>query len=280
MLDLHSTEIVRLADRHTFAVQAWLSSRAPSAMSFDGHDIKVRSTGLGVPLLNLALGANFVDVNDKDIQSEIEAVKAFFAARRVPWYWWISPFSLPADIGSRLEANGATYDPPDLPAMVAPLPPHKTPVNPDLRVWQAGTRADLEAASYIRRTAFKFPKDAGINYFEDMAKDWLCGNPAHLYLASVNDGPPAAIGAWIVAEGVPGVYVMATLPKWRQRGLGRAILQHLLADAAADGHQMIVLTASNMGEPLYRQFGFEHMFGYSFYLPKYVIKDAKTYSND
>jgi GNAT superfamily N-acetyltransferase len=280
MLDLRSTETALIADRHTFAVQGWLSSRTPSAVSFDGHGIKVRSTGLGVPLLNLALGANFININDADIQSEIEAVKTFFAARRVPWYWWISPFSSPADIGARLEASGARYDPPDLSAMVAPLPPRKTEVNPDLRVWQAGTRADLEAASYIRRVAFKFPSGVGANYFEDMAEDWLRGDPAHLYLAAVNNGPPAAIGAWIVAEGVPGVYAMATLPEWRQRGLGRAILQSLLADAAADGHQMIVLTASNMGEPLYRQFGFERVFGYLFYLPEQTGKDAGAYIDD
>jgi len=277
MLDLRSTETALLADRHTFAVQAWLSSRAPSAVSFDGHGIKVRSTGLGVPLLNLALGANFININDADIRSEIEAVKTFFAARRVPWYWWISPFSSPADIGARLEASGATYDPPDLPAMIAPRLPRRTEVNPDLRVWQADTRADLKAASYIRRIAFKFPSGIGANYFEDMAEDWLLSHPAHLYLASVNDGPPAAIGAWIVAEGVPGIYVMATLPEWRQRGLGKAILQRLLADAAADGYQMIVLTASNMGEPLYRQFGFERVFGYSFYLPEHADEDAEIY---
>jgi len=276
MLDLHSTEIAHLADRHTFAVQAWLSSRAPSAVSFDGRGIKVRSTGLGVPLLNLALGANFIDVTDEDIQLEIEAVKEFFAARRVPWYWWISPFSSPTNIVARLEASGARYLPPALPAMIAHLPPHKTEVNPNLRVWQAGTRADLEAASYIRHIAFKFPKGAGVSYFEDMAEDWLRGDPAHLYLASVNDGPPAAIGAWIVAEGIPGIYVMATLPEWRQHGLGKAILQRLLADATAGGHQMIVLTASNMGEPLYRQFGFERVFGYLFYLPE----GAEAYIDD
>ena len=280
MLDLRSTETALLADRHTFAVQAWLSSRASSAVSFDGHGIKVRSTGLGVPLLNLALGANFININDADIQSEIETVKTFFAARRVPWYWWISPFSSPADIGARLEASGARYDPPDLPALVAPLPPRKTEVNPDLRVWQAGTRSDLEAASHIRRVAFKFPTGIGANYFEDMAEDWLRGDPAHLYLASVNDGPPAAIGTWIVAEGVPGGYVMATLPEWRQHGLGGAILQRLLADAAADGHQMIVLTASNMGEPLYRQYGFERVFEYLFYLPEQTAEDAETYIDD
>jgi len=268
MPDLQSNEIARHVDRHTFAVQAWLSSRAPSAVSFDGRGIRVRSTGLGVPLLNLALGADFADADDKDIQSEIETAKAFFAARRVPWYWWISPFSSPADIGSRLEANGAVYQPPDLPAMVAPLPPPRLETTPDIRVWQAGARADLEAASYIRRIAFRFPKEVGISYFDDMAEDWLRGNPARLYLASVNDSPPASIGAWILAEGIPGVYVMATLPEWRRRGLGRAILQRLLADAAADGHQMIALTASDMGEPLYRLFGFERVFGYSFYLPQ------------
>jgi predicted acetyltransferase len=35
-----------------------------------------------------------------------------------------------------------------------------------------------------------------------------------------------------------------------------------MTDAAAVGHQIMVLTASNQGYPLYRKFGFEHIFDY------------------
>jgi predicted N-acetyltransferase YhbS len=60
---------------------------------------------------------------------------------------------------------------------------------------------------------------------------------------------------------------MATLPEWGRRGLGKAILARILTDAAADGHDLIALTAGVKGYPLYRQFGFEHIFDYAIYRP-------------
>jgi ribosomal protein S18 acetylase RimI-like enzyme len=61
---------------------------------------------------------------------------------------------------------------------------------------------------------------------------------------------------------------MATLPQWERRGLATALLTHILADAAAEGHAMIVLTAGYDAYFLYRKFGFEHVFEYGmYYLP-------------
>ncbi len=259
-------ELARLADKHTMAVQAWLSTRAPQAKRFEGIGVIVGRSGLAVPLLNLALGSDYPPgINDDVLAAEIEAIKAFFADRGVPWYWWLGPHLRPPDMAQRLERHGLTFDPPPLPALVAPLPAQFSPLNPDVKVWLAASRADLEAASTIRRIAFRFPDGVALDYFEAMADDWLNGEPARLYLARLGDGPPATICALIMGAGLPGVYVMATLPEWRRRGLGKAILARILSDAAADGHSLIALTASRFGYPLYRQFGFEHIFGYSIY---------------
>jgi len=147
--------------------------------------------------------------------------------------------------------------------MVAPLPAKCPPLNPGAQVWLAQGRDDLEAASTIRRIAFGFPDGAAPDYFEAMADDWLGGDPARLYLARLGKGPPAAIGALIMGAGIPGVYVMATLPEWGRRGLGKAILARILVDATAERHGLVALTAGVKGYPLYRQFGFEHVFDYS-----------------
>jgi GNAT superfamily N-acetyltransferase len=153
--------------------------------------------------------------------------------------------------------------------MVASLPSGQSPaLDPGVRVWQAAHRADLEAASTIRRIAFRFPDGAALDYFEAMEDDWLRGDPARLYLARLDDGPPAAIGALIVGAEMPGVYVMATLPDWGRRGLGKAILARILAEAVTAGHDLIALTAGSQGYPLYRQFGFERVFDYSIYRPR------------
>ena len=259
-------EVVRHADRHTMAVQSWLSSRSPQAARFDGVGVTATSTGLPVALLNLALGCGFpAGTSGEAVDAEIKQVKRFFARRGVPWYWWIGPNPDPPDITGRLERHGLVFDRPELPAMVAPLPSPDVALNRRARVWLASSRADLEAASLIRRQAFRFPPGAADRYFEDMADDWLCGDPARLYLACLDDGRPASIVALIMGDGLPGVYVMATLPEYRRQGLGRAVLARLMNDATAEGHAMAVLTASRFGYPLYRQFGFEHVFDYLIY---------------
>src|SRR6185436_11506771 len=129
------------------------------------------------------------------------------------------------DIAQRLAQHGLMFDPPLLPAMAAPLPASFPFIPANIQVWPASRRADLEAASTIRRVAFGFPAGTALTYFEDMAADWLDpAGPARLYLARLRDGPPAAIGALIMGVGLPGVYIMATLPVWGRQGLGRAIL--------------------------------------------------------
>jgi GNAT superfamily N-acetyltransferase len=219
-------------------------------------------------LLNLALGAHYPpNTNGNTVASEIESVKSFFTQRDVPWYWWIGPQSNPANIGERLLQHDLVFDRPGLPALAARLPTHFPSPNPHAQVWQAATRTDLEAASTIRRVAFGFPKGVGLTYFEDMAADWLRGDPARLFLVRLDDGPPAAIGALIMGAGIPGIYIMATLPAWGRRGLGKAVMTHMLSTATEEGHQIIALTAGVKGYPLYRQFGFEHIFDFKIFAP-------------
>jgi GNAT superfamily N-acetyltransferase len=259
-------EVARQVDAHTMAVQAWLPTRAPEAARFDGVGVTAGSSGIPVRLLNLALGSDYPPgTGGEEISAEIEAVKAFFAQRDVPWYWWIGPYPRPPDVAERLGRHGLSLDPPSLPAMVAPLPVPFPEIDHETQVWLASSVADLEAASTIRRVAFGFPDGAAVDYFEAMGDDWLAGDPARLYLARLGSGPPAAVGALIIGFGIPGVYVMATLPQWGRRGLGKAILARMLADATGDGHTLIALTAGTKGYPLYRQFGFEHVFDYAIY---------------
>ena len=265
-LGLSWSEAARLGDRHTLAVQAWLSTRAPQAKWFEGLGIVAGSSGLRPPFLNLALSSHFApDSGEAAIDAEIEAVIAFFGNRQVPWTWLLGPFPQPSNMAQRLEARGFVSGNYRLPCLIAPLPAKFPPLNPEIQVWLAQNRADLEAASGIRRIAFRFPQGSALTYFEDMAQDWLRGDPARLYLARVADGPPVAIGALIIKEGVPGVYVMATLPGWEGQGLGKAILARILAQAEQEGHQRIVLTAGQDAYFLYRKFGFEHIFEYGMY---------------
>ncbi len=262
-------ELISLIDRHTLTVQAWLSSRSPQAATFQGKGIRASSTGFNIRFLNLALGCNFpARVSETEIEEEIKAVKDFFAARHVPWYWWISAFPSIENVRGVLERHGFEYDGPPLPAMSASLIYENVslPEYPkNIRVWQAETTKDLQAASLIRRTAFRFQEGEALTYFEDMTPDWLKNDKVTLLLAGEKESEPVSIGAMIFAEGIPGVYVMATLPEHHRKGFGKAILTGLMSSAIAQGHKIMALTASDAGFGLYSQFGFHHIFSFDFY---------------
>lgn len=262
-------DLIQIVDEHTLTVQAWLSSRSPQAAKFEGKGVKASSTGFKIPLLNLALGCGFPEGSCvEEIEQEVKTVIDFFAGRNVPWYWWMNTQPSPKNIGLILEKFGVTYDAPALPAMIASLSHNaKLPeYDKSIRVWRAHSIADLQAASRIRRMAFKFPEGEAATYFEDMPSDWLDdASPARLFLAGENESEPLSIGALIEGAGMPGIYVMATLPEHHRKGYGKAILTRLIAEARFAGNQMIALTASKAGFGLYSQFGFVHLFDFDFY---------------
>lgn len=263
-------ELIQATDLHTLTVQAWLSSRSPQAARFNGKGIKASSTGFKIPLLNLALGCDFpADTSTAEIEEEVRAVIDFFAKRNVPWYWWLNTKPSPPAIGQILEKCGLQYDSPPLPAMIAPNKQDKTlfpALRKDIRVWRANSIADLQAASKIRRLAFRFAEGQAMTYFEDMPSDWLDdSSPARLFLAGESESDPMSIGAMIEGAGIPGIYVMATLPNQHRKGYGKAILTRLLAEASVSESRIVALTASKAGAALYSQFGFLHLFDFDFY---------------
>lgn len=47
-----------------------------------------------------------------------------------------------------------------------------------------------------------------------------------------------------------------TLPKWRGKGVGKQIFDHILQEAIGRGYKRISLHASDDGRPIYEKFGF------------------------
>ena len=260
-----------MADEHTRAVQAWLASRSPNTLHFNGAGIQAISSGIGVPLFNLALGCRFTPGTEESaILEEIRQVQHFFEARQVPWLWWIGPHTTPSDPQIYLQRFNLAPRPRPLPAMIAPPTTDIAfPAIPkNITVWRVQSTQGLQAASKIRHSAFRFPAGEGLTYFEDMPDSWLGPHsPAALYLAGETPGNPVAMGAVILGAGLPGIYIMATLPNHTRQGYGKAVLAQLLTHIREQvpGATKVVLTASQYGFPLYAQFGFEYLFDYLIY---------------
>jgi hypothetical protein len=77
-----------------------------------------------------------------------------------------------------------------------------------------------------------------------------------LYLGFYNGKPVATSMSFFNNETV-GLYMIATLPEFRGKGIGACITAKPMIDALNRGYSTGILQASKMGESVYRKIGFE-----------------------
>lgn len=108
---------------------------------------------------------------------------------------------------------------------------------------------DMADAARVNDAAYGFPGD-----FE-RAFTRLPPEPAHLYLAR-GDGLPACTLLTYEEGGECGIYLVATLPGSRGRGLATALVVHALREARDRGCTTSSLQATQRGRPVYHRLGY------------------------
>ena len=82
------------------------------------------------------------------------------------------------------------------------------------------------------------------------------GIPGLAGWALLHEGLIVATAWTFVHDGDCGVYGVSTLPQWRRRGFAKRLMEHMLADAQAQGAITASLQSTRMGQPLYEALGF------------------------
>jgi GNAT superfamily N-acetyltransferase len=108
---------------------------------------------------------------------------------------------------------------------------------------------DMAEGARVNDAAYGFAGD-----FERAFKR-LPREPAHLYLARA-DGLPACTVLTYEDDGECGVYLVATLPEARGRGLATALMIHALREARERGCATSSLQATRRGRPVYLRLGY------------------------
>jgi GNAT superfamily N-acetyltransferase len=108
---------------------------------------------------------------------------------------------------------------------------------------------DMAEAARLNDEAYGFAGDFERAFHE------LPPEPAHLYLA-LSDGVPACTVLTYENGGECGIYLVATLPEARGRGLATAVMIHALLRARGRGCTTSSLQATQRGRPVYQRLGY------------------------
>ncbi|MGI5127911.1 GNAT family N-acetyltransferase [Pseudonocardia sp. CA-107938] len=167
-----------------------------------------------------------------------EAATVFTAAGVAEWAFWVS-------------SPATAFAAPDTVSRVAGCKRDTTTL-----IMTAELRPCLRVHDGIVRTSIASATRAGD---EPVPVDELGepdGVPGLAGWVHVVDGRAVA-GAWSHRHGSDcGVYAVGTHPAWRRRGIGSALVEHVLAEARRAGARTASLQSTPMGLSLYTALGF------------------------
>jgi ribosomal protein S18 acetylase RimI-like enzyme len=236
----------------------WLSlGRSDGGAVYEGPDLQWAYTGR--PVLNRVLGAQFAV---HEAEARIGEIVRRFGAWRAGVAWLTGPSTRPDDLGARLRAQAFTHEGQwsgmavDL-ASAAGAAAGGGDVAPGLTIREVRDGVLHQAWLEIIGAAFDLPRPAR-DVFHGLGRPPGPAAPVpwRRYVGLVN-GRPVSTATLFAAGGAAGVYLVATLPGARRRGLGTALTRYVLAAARAAGHRLAVLQATATGQGVYRKLGFE-----------------------
>jgi GNAT superfamily N-acetyltransferase len=136
---------------------------------------------------------------------------------------------------------------------------------PEIECREVGGQSDRDAFAAITAVSFDIPLAVSRAVYQpDQA--WAGDYRGFLGLAA---GTPVAIVAIVPAAGVLGVYSLATIPEYRRRGYGEAVLRAAVEqERARTGLEHVVLQSTDAGYKLYRRLGFRDVAQFSVWLTK------------
>jgi GNAT superfamily N-acetyltransferase len=251
--DLSGIALSKVIEANLYAFLPF-SHNWPQAEVHAGREISWCITDIPFPSCNCVFRAQ---LNPEHIDSTIQTLIARGRTRNVPLQWWIGQDTTPSNLGEYLIAHGFTHFGDgagmaiDLLAMKEDIPAPSA-----LTIMQVNDIENLKTWCHIAAAGFGMPAVAApalLKWFTTCIDLKL---PLKFYLGWC-DEEPVSTSLLFLAEGVAGIYFVATIPEARRRGIGFAVTLKALQEAREMGYRVGILQASKMGEPVYRKMGFQ-----------------------
>lgn len=193
---------------------------------------------------------------EADLERRFAAARVHFDARGMEWAFWLCEGLLDRAVHRRVKHAASRHGlswAVDLPGMYAEeLQCPKRPL-PPIEVRRVSDEASRLAFCDIGSVCFHVP----MRWFREIFLWERMWNGPFTGFVGFVAGEPVSTTATVVDSGVVGVYNVATLPNYRQRGYGEAVMRYALEVAAAEtGIRRTILQSTKPGLALYQQMGY------------------------
>jgi GNAT superfamily N-acetyltransferase len=251
--DAPDSKIIAAIEDNLF--QSWIAmGQIPSVDLYSGNDKIQFISGLNFPICNGVFKAR---LNSENLDEQVESTLAPFKKRNLPMFWWTGPATLPENLNINLESHGLKHADswPGMSMKLSDLPKKDLP--PGLIIRPVSNMGMLRLWNQPFTTVFEMPgfvTDFFANIFQYLGFE--PDIPFRNYIGLLNDEPVACATVFYGA-GVAGIYNIATLEKFRGRGIGTAITTYPLLQTLERGYRYGILHSSHMGFQVYSKIGFK-----------------------
>jgi GNAT superfamily N-acetyltransferase len=254
----------------TWSVQAnWEALAAHLADEHGGwfeklHGLVRFSTGLHSGFLNGVLSA---DVEIEDLPGALALTRHVFG-EELPWRWIVGSSSHPEGLELELEALGLERRWPrmlgmsiDLEAASNALDPTRVPAG--AQISEVEDRDALEAWLSVRQRNLGLDDETADAWRTAHGQPGLGPDKPLRHFVGFLEGEPVAGATMFLGGGTAGIYHVDTVEPARGKGFAGSLTSAALVAARDLGYRYGVLTASELGEPVYRRLGFRELRPYA-----------------
>jgi GNAT superfamily N-acetyltransferase len=204
----------------------------------------------------VATGEPYADFNavlidqGGDAEEQLRAYHHALQARNLPALYLFTP-GVAGQLAATAEALGMTFAG-KAPVMMYDAVDLRSEAGGDTCIKRVETAEELAVVCTILACAFSLNEDALRRVLGVAALD---GPGLTMYLA-YDAGQPVSTVATTVAGPIVGVWSMGTLPDQQRKGVGRALLGHVMAQHRSQGARAFYLWSTPAGHRLYEQLGY------------------------
>ncbi len=211
-------------------------------------------TGLDYALFNGVMRARLAPETE---ERRIDELIAPFRTRGLEMTWHVGSSSRPNELGALLQQHGLWRElgSPGMAVELARLPDERQRIA-RLAIEPVRDEATFAVWLDVMARGFDMPAIARDAIGVACRRFGFAPGAAMRHYLGLLRGEPVASSTLFLAEGVAGIYNVATLPQARRQGIGAAMTRAPLLEARTEGLCIGVLQSSRMGLNVYWQLGF------------------------